>query len=281
MRQHADKSHNIQRAPPAKSNHANPNYLFPNPLNHFPIPSTRETSTTPLPSTGSITMSSELKSETARMNGAKSNGPVTPEGKLRSSANSRKHGFNSETIILPGEDAEHFQLLLADYMDQFQPQTGVETDLVEILAVSRWRLRRLLSIEAHQLHLERGRRKKEIAEEFSNMDHGGSVAFVFQKLSDQGDSLKLILRYEATINRSYEKALKQLEKLQSSRPSIPSSGAPPEPSEDPVGSFRNPDPEPAPTRIPPEPATPPAETTARENGVEPVPCYTFDKDKLL
>ena len=173
-------------------------------------------------------MSSELKSETARINGAKSHGPVTPEGKARSSANSRKHGFNSETIILPEENAEHFQLLLADYMDRFQPQDGVEADLVEIMAVSRWRLRRLLSIEAHQLHIERGRRKKQIAEEFPNMDHGGSLAFVFQELSDHGNSLKLILRYEATINRSYDKALKQLQQLQAARKS------------EPVGSFRKP-----------------------------------------
>jgi hypothetical protein len=85
-------------------------------------------------------MPSELKSETARINGAKSHGPVTPEGKARSAANSRRHGLTA-SVLLDGESDEHFQLLLADFMDHFQPQTGVETDLVEVMAIARWRLR--------------------------------------------------------------------------------------------------------------------------------------------
>src|SRR6202035_4984399 len=98
-------------------------------------------------------MSSELKSETARINGAKSHGPVTPEGKARSSANSRRHGLTA-SVLLKGESDEHFQLLLADFMNQFQPQTGVETGLVEMMAIARWRLRRLLSIETNLFELE-------------------------------------------------------------------------------------------------------------------------------
>src|SRR5271155_613333 len=99
-------------------------------------------------------MPSDLKSETARINGAKSHGPVTPEGKARSAANSRRHGLAAASIVLPGESAEDFQLLLADYIDQFKPQTGVESDLVETMAAARWRLRRLLAIETHQFDLE-------------------------------------------------------------------------------------------------------------------------------
>jgi hypothetical protein len=159
-------------------------------------------------------MSSDLKSETARINGAKSHGPITPEGKARSSANSRRHGLAAASIVLPGESAEDFQLLLADYLDQFKPQTGVESDLVEVMAISRWRLRRLLAIETHQLNLEMIRRREQIDQEFNNIDHGDRLADVFKQLS-----------YESSINRSFDKALKQLQQLQSNRP---------------VGSFRNP-----------------------------------------
>ena len=237
MRQHADKcSHAKGWSDAPQLDHPISNLFSPNPLNPFPIPSTESPPPTRYPQAGVLTMSTELKSETSRMNGAKSNGPTTPEGKARSSA------FNSETILLPEESAEHFHLLLADYMDRFQPQDGVEADLVEIMVVARWRLRRLLSIEAHQLHLERGRRGKQIREEFPNIDHGGSLAFVFQKLSDHGNSLKLILRYEAQINRSYEKALKQLQQLQSTRP---------------VGSFRKPSNQESPSSPPPLPTPSP------------------------
>jgi hypothetical protein len=184
-------------------------------------------------------MSSELKRETARTNGAKSHGPHTPEGKARSAANSRRHGLASAAIVLPGESAGHFQLLLADYMDQFQPQTGVEADLVEVMAVARWRLRRLLAVETHLFDVELARHQKEIDKKFDGMEYEDRLAWVFQNMSDNGNSLALVLRYEASINRSYDKALKQLQQFQSNRPSVPSSGPP----SDPVGSFGNPQPE--------------------------------------
>ena len=72
------------------------------------------------------------------------------------------------------------------------------------------------------------------------------VAWAFKNLNDNGPSLTLILRYEAQLNRSYNKALEQLQKLQANRPPAP----PPAPSEDPVGSFGNPPPQP-PNPVPP------------------------------
>ena len=173
-------------------------------------------------------MSSQLKSETARTNGAKSRGPVTPEGKARSAANSRRHGLTA-SVLIDGESDEHFQLLLADFMDQFQPQTGVETDLVEVMAIARWRLRRLLSIETNLFELEMVSRRKQINADFKGIDQEGRLAFVFQKLSDAGNSLALLIRYEGSLNRSYDKALKQLLQLQSSRQNRPPRG--------PLGSF--------------------------------------------
>jgi hypothetical protein len=173
-------------------------------------------------------MSSELKSQTARTNGAKSRGPVTPEGKARSSANSRRHGLTA-SVLIDGESDEHFQLLLADFMDQFQPQTGVETDLVEVMAIARWRLRRLLGIETNLFELEMVSRRKQINADFKGLDQEGRLAFVFQKLSDTGNSLALLIRYEGSLNRSYDKALKHLLQLQSSRQNRPPKG--------PLGSF--------------------------------------------
>jgi hypothetical protein len=182
-------------------------------------------------------MSSELKSQTARANGAKSRGPVTAEGKARSSANSRRHGLTA-SVLIDGESDEYFQLLLADFMDQFQPQTGVETDLVEVMAIARWRLRRLLGIETHLFELEILSRRKQINADFKGLDQEGRLAFAFQKLSDTGNSLALLIRYEGSLNRSYDKALKQLLQLQSSRQNRPPKG--------PLGSFSIVNPESAP-----------------------------------
>jgi hypothetical protein len=176
-------------------------------------------------------MSSVLKSETARINGAKSHGPVTPEGKARSAVNSRRHGLASASILMDGESAEDFQLLRADFINQFQPRTAIEADLVDVMAIARWRLRRLLTIEAHLFDIEIVDRKDQIKarSKVKVMEQEDRLAFVFQKLGDQGNSLTLLLRYEGSLNRSYDKALKQLLLLQSTRPPTPPEAA--------LGSF--------------------------------------------
>jgi hypothetical protein len=169
-------------------------------------------------------MPSKLKSDTARINGAKSHGPVTPEGRAKSAANSRTHGLAAKYLLLPNESNEHFELFRDDYLEQFQPQTGVEADLVEVMVIARWRLRLFLSIESHLFDTEIARRQKQIDAKFNDMDQDARLAWVFQHMADNGQSIALLIRYEGSINRSYEKALKQLLLLQSRRPTPPPSG---------------------------------------------------------
>ena len=202
-------------------------------------------------------MSSELKSETARINGAKSRGPITPQGKARSSGNSRRHGLTA-SVLLEDEKGEHFKLLLADFMDQFQPKTAVETDLVEVMAIARWRLRRLLAIETHLFDLEMIHRQEDMDDAFTGLDHEDRLAFVFQKLSDTGNSLTLLIRYEGSLNRSYDKALKHLLQLQSSRQNRPPAA--------PLGSFRISEPESPSAR---ESATPTPDSPADDRAQSP------------
>jgi hypothetical protein len=159
-------------------------------------------------------MPSKLKSDTARTNGAKSHGPVTPEGRAKSSANSVRHGLTAKSVVLPHESTEDFQLLLDGYVAQFRPQTEVEIELVETMAIARWRLRRIVAIEANLFNTEMLRRAEEIDREFSDIDGDGRLARVFRNLA-QGQSLALIIRYEGTLNRSYDRAFKQLQLLQS------------------------------------------------------------------
>ncbi len=177
-------------------------------------------------------MSSALKSETARINGAKSHGPVTLEGKARSAANARRHGLAGASILMDGESQEDFDLLRADFINHFQPQTAVETDLVEVMAIARWRLRRILAIETHLFDLEILDSKDQIKRlsKMKVMEQEDRLAVVFEKLGNNGNSLTLLLRYEGSLNRTFDKALKQLLLLQSTRPA-----APPEPA---LGSFR-------------------------------------------
>jgi len=188
--------------------------------------------------------SDSLQSETARANGAKSHGPVTPEGRAISSRNSLRHGFTAKSIVLSTESQEDFQSLLDSYIDQFDPQGGIEMELVEAMAAARWRLRRISTIETSLLNNEMVRRARDIDKEF-RINNDGRLAWVFRNLADNGPSLALLMRYEGALNRSYDRAFKQLQALQSA----PRRPQPNEPKP-------NPNPAPAPAPVTPSVVSP-------------------------
>jgi hypothetical protein len=74
--------------------------------------------------------------EASRANGSRSRGPVTAEGKARSSRNAVRHGLCAPAILAPGEDPEAFAALLADLRAEHAPRTASEALLVERLALT-------------------------------------------------------------------------------------------------------------------------------------------------
>jgi hypothetical protein len=123
------------------------------------------------------------KAEAARANGAKSHGPATPEGRAKSSRNSLRHGLSAKSVLLPAESHEQFQLLLDAHIQQFHPANPVEMDLVEAMAVARWRLRRIWAIETSLLANELTRRAEDIDDEFEEMTGEDRLAWVFNGCS--------------------------------------------------------------------------------------------------
>jgi len=93
------------------------------------------------------------KSETSRINGAKSQGPKTEAGLARSSQNALKHGLCSRALVLPSEDPAEFDALLSSYLEELHPIGPVELDLVHEMVAAEWRLDRIARIET-QLFVE-------------------------------------------------------------------------------------------------------------------------------
>ena len=91
---------------------------------------------------------SEAQRAAARANGARSRGPVTTEGKARSSRNAFRHGLCSPAILAPGEDPAAFAALLEELRAEHAPRTASEALLVERLAVAFWKLARCDRLEA-------------------------------------------------------------------------------------------------------------------------------------
>src|SRR5258708_6140554 len=211
-------------------------------------------------------MTSELKSETSRANGAKSNGPKTPEGRGKSSRNSLKHGFTAKsTIVLECENKEQFQEMLGYYKITYQPGSGVEEDLVTDMVACRWRMQRLRAIETSLIDSEMDR---DLPEGQTPEDAGHQLAFAFRRLVDESRAISLASRYEARLHRIHERTHRTLRELQQTRkpvgqvPDLPSptiinnpeaSAAPPPPPPPNAPEKTHNQPPPAPRKNPQPP----------------------------
>jgi hypothetical protein len=106
---------------------------------------------------------SEKQAEASRANGKNSHGPVTPEGKLRSSRNSTRHGLLTRVIVLEGESRDRFNDLVRQLNEALKPQTQMEHLLVGKMAASHWRQVRVWNLERegektlgdHEMRLDR------------------------------------------------------------------------------------------------------------------------------
>ena len=156
----------------------------------------------------------------SRANGAKSRGPVTPEGKRISSQNAVRHGLLAETVLLSNESRERFEALLDSYMEKFQPRDEVEADLVEEMVVAKWRQRRLWSIEAAALDYRMDKQRKEKGNEIEKTDEPTRSALAFTGLEAKEKSMSLFLRYEGRMRRSYKRALADFRMISSTETEI-------------------------------------------------------------
>ena len=82
---------------------------------------------------------SRVKIRACRLNGALSRGPITGEGKRRSSQNGTIHGLYSKQFVLTNESPEDFTTLVQEHIDAIHPRSRFELELVREMAVARWR----------------------------------------------------------------------------------------------------------------------------------------------
>lgn len=96
-------------------------------------------------------MTNENQNETNRKNALKSTGPQSDEGKEIVSRNATKYGLYAKDVILKGglvgEDPKEFEELLQSLIADLGPQGCMETILVEKIAATSWRLKRLFRAE--------------------------------------------------------------------------------------------------------------------------------------
>lgn len=104
-------------------------------------------------------MTSERQLTANRENAKSSTGPKSKHGQAVACQNATQHGLFSSRLLLEGEDPAEFQELLADLQLTLRPVGAVELGLVERLAVTMWRQRRLVCAETATLQLSRQLKK--------------------------------------------------------------------------------------------------------------------------
>ncbi len=162
---------------------------------------------------------SSRKAAASRANGAKSRGPLSPEGKARSSKNAIRHGCYVEDLLLGNEDPTDWEALLNDFIARFQPIGRAETGLVEEMAFAHWRIRRYWCAESATLDMEMGRQQPDLERDCEFITEPARLSRAIAHFTSQPESqtLQIYHRLESRLRRHYSRALSDLLKIQQLR----------------------------------------------------------------
>ena len=170
-------------------------------------------------------MISERQLEANRRNAAKSHGPITPEGCAAVRLNALQHGFTAAEIILPTvEEKIDFEQFRFSFEEEYKPVGPTEQVLVEDIVISRWRLNRIRKMEPGFFAVELDERKEAREKYFSHLDAQAHLVQAISHDAFHTDTYGKMSRYEGRFERTFYKALKELQRLQALRAAASDSG---------------------------------------------------------
>lgn len=150
-----------------------------------------------------------------RANAQLSTGPRTPEGKTASSLNAIKTGLTGRTVLLANEDAEAYESHIERFRREWQPVGDRETELVQSLADTQWRLDRIPNLETGLFALGRLRCADLFLEE-TNPQIRRAMIDAHILVADAKHFKNLHLQ-ESRLLRRYAQDAKELKELQGQR----------------------------------------------------------------
>ena len=157
-------------------------------------------------------MSEKLtRAESARINGAKSRGPTSPEGKARSSQNAVKHGLTAQQFLFMPEHQAEFNAHLAAVISYWNPQCDYELYLATKLARAEYLHDRAESIQTNLIDLETIVVGDEIQRAFEHVDMAGAIALGYKSLDEHSTAHRNLDRHIARLSRERVQAVKNLQ----------------------------------------------------------------------
>ncbi len=198
------------------------------------------------------------KAEQARINGAKSTGPKTPEGLQRCREASVKHGmWVAHVSTFPHEDQVAYAAVLTSATDQFRPRNCVESAVVGLLVDALWRAGRLNAMansdidremflikrqtstehEAYELHLLAEQTSKTVQKLESRARHYTREIARLMAILRQLQAIPVSVEASEVLNEMIELGAQEVpEPPVEAAPEPPKPVTQPEPSRKPVGN---------------------------------------------
>jgi hypothetical protein len=153
-------------------------------------------------------------------NAQNSTGPKSAAGKAIASQNRLAHGLCSSSLIIRGESQEDFDLLHAETLLAYEPQTDEENILVDQLVEATWRLNRARCVESKALE-----RMMDFTDRFISNDGaietdqstGGLLGTALFDPNHQ-KVMSTLNRYVTSAERNYRSARKAVQEAIARRP---------------------------------------------------------------
>src|SRR5919108_5562837 len=162
---------------------------------------------------------SPARAEASRKNGAKSRGPVTPEGKARASRNALTHGLCAEQhVVVDGESPEAFAAFEAALVADLAPEGALQALLAGRIARAAWRLERAERIEAEIF-----------AREMKGLFDDGDLGLALIRDGNGARAFDVLLRYRGAAQAELFRTLRTLKALQAEQAARPAPAVAPAP----------------------------------------------------
>ncbi len=162
-------------------------------------------------------MSSQKQIDANRLNAQKSTGPNTPEGRDAVRFNALRHGLTAKHAVLENENEQEFQEMLEAFEAEHQPTGPTESLLVQQMVMATWRLRRLRAVETGLFNIRMYDLSKQTQSVYAQLPETERQASAFLEDNRGCGAIEKLSRYETRIERSFYRALRELQRLRKDR----------------------------------------------------------------
>src|SRR6266851_4420296 len=151
-------------------------------------------------------MASSRKRKAARKNALNTRPSTNPDLRRKVSLNALQHGFSANTFVLSNEERPLYDELLQGFIHDLQPANTIEMECIYDMVGAKWRLRRMLSVESDIFDMQINQQKPTV-EQRPGFTESSRTAVAFDALANDGNTIHLLIRYQAHLRRTFDKAL--------------------------------------------------------------------------